>query len=302
MKRGYAIIVTVLIMSLGLISISFLLNSVFKSALVQKNSIDSIQADYNAESAIEMVTSAENFENAINDLYVKKEYTDKVELFGSEVDIKGVMIGNSPPNFEIQAETCNKNIMANWYAYGNIVNEIYTTGRSIVSPRTCNVNRKECSIDELQKMKSNIGYGDAKNIILPAEDIYLHTEGSSIAFFRDSEFKEKVDSVSSFDRFYLEQNGGNLIVLSDIKAMTFFNVENIVLGANIKINGILNLKSDIQSLGHYNIEVDGLTLNYDQVSENYIVANYKYDNLHMFYKNLKDFIKPTVKYTSKEKK
>ena len=116
-------------------------------------------------------------------------------------------------------------------------------------------------------MKSNIGIGNTKNIILPAEDIYLHTEGSSIAFFRDSEFKEKVDSVSSFDRFYLEQNGGNLIVLSDIKAMTFFNVENIVLGANIKINGILNLKSDIQSLGHYNIEVDGLTLNYDQVSE-----------------------------------
>ncbi|EGY78112.1 dimethyladenosine transferase, partial [Peptoniphilus indolicus ATCC 29427] len=88
----------------------------------------------------------------------------------------------------------------------------------------------------------------------------------------------------------------------DIKVMSLFNVENIILGANIKINGILNLKSDIQSLGHYNIEVDGLTLNYDQVSENYIVANYKYDNLHMFYKNLKDFIKPTVKYTSKEKK
>ena len=283
MKRGYAIIVTVLIMSLGLISISFLLNSVFKSALVQKNSIDSIQADYNAESAIEMVTSAGNFENAINDLYVKREYTDKVEIFGSEVDIKGIMIGNRPPKFEIKAETSNKNITSNWYAYGNIVNEIYTTGESVVSPRTCNVNGK-VSIDELQKMKSNIGIGNTKNIILPAEDIYLHTEGSSIAFFRDSEFKEKVDSVSSFDRFYLEQNGGNLIVLSDIKAMTFFNVENIVLGANIKINGILNLKSDIQSLGHYNIEVDGLTLNYDQVSENYIVANYKYDNLHMFYK------------------
>lgn len=301
MKRGYAIVVTVLIMSLGLISISFLLNSVFKSALVQKNSIDSIQADYNAESAIEMVTSAGNFENAINDLYVKREYTDKVEIFGSEVDIKGIMIGNRPPKFEIKAETSNKNITSNWYAYGNIVNEIYTTGESVVSPRTCNVNGK-VSIDELQKMKSNIGIGNTKNIILPAEDIYLHKEGSSIAFFRDSEFKEKVDSVSSFDRFYLEQNDGNLIVLSDIKAMALFNVENIILGANIKINGILNLKSDIQSLGDYNIEVDGLTLNYDQVSENYIVANYNYDKLHMFHKNFKDFIKPTVKYTSKEKK
>ncbi|MBL7574934.1 hypothetical protein SAMN00017477_0456 [Peptoniphilus asaccharolyticus DSM 20463] len=302
MKKGYALITTVLIMSLGLISITFLMNIVSESAMVQKSSTDAIQADYNAESAIIKFIYSENFKEKIEDLYKKKACKEEFDIFENKVNIEGKLVGNDPPTFDICATTSNKEIKSNCHAYGTIVNEVYSSGISVISPRTCSVNGKSCSRGKIDKLKRSIVPADDKNITLPSTDVYVAKVGGNIMFFEDIELNKELDRCYEHDKFYVEQRGGRLYILNDITAKAFFNVDSIVLNGNVKISGILNLKSDIHSLGHYNIEVDGLTLNYDQVSENYITAKYNYRNLNMFYKNLKDFIEPTVKYMSKEKK
>lgn len=308
MKKGYILLTTIFIMAIGLICITFLFGTISENSKLHKNFLDLVQADYIAESAIDYYLSKEELTEDIRSIYYRahtrnKDFIKGITILGQHVNLNIKIIKNpTQPIFEIESKTTYKDIDSNWYAYGNVINEMYTKGVSVVNQRTCELKNKSCTNEELNEFKNALDVGKTNLIQLPSEDLFLEQISNKLKFYRIGEngFEEIISTNNVL--IYLKQRGGSLTVLNEVSMQGVMDVEHINLESNIKIDGIFNLVSDITSLGYYNVKVNGLTLNIDQVSENNLLANYNYTNLKTQSLNLKNFIKPEIIYTSKEKK
>lgn len=280
MKKGYVMILTILIMSLGIISIMFLYNIIDDRVVINKNDLNIIQADYIAESAINFFID-EDFTEDLKNLYKLRTQQEKginktLDVLGEKVDLNLKIIKSKSILFEIESKCKYKTIDANWYAYGSVINELYTKEISVINQRTCEIKGKLCDENQLNELKNVLDYGQTTLIELPAEQVYVRKVDTKLTFFTITDNQENVIANTDNTNIYISQNGGSLTALNDITIQGIVDVDQIVLEGNMYIQGILNLKSDIVALGNYNIKVDGLTLNIDQVSENNLLAKYNY--------------------------
>lgn len=314
MKRGYTLILTVLFISIGLTAITFLLNTSFSRARTYNKNLDIVQADYVAESAVNVILGNDNFTEKITNVVKKGRLENKVRFFEEQINVFDVPVNikislpdiysSTPDNdyFEVEAKTKYENIDAKWYGYGSVVNPIYKKRIAVISPRTFPDEQNEESIYDYDDILIT---GNMKYIELPDEDIYVSKKtanSTKLTFYRQVEENLVPFYDVEYINLYIKQTGGSLTVIGNTLFNGILEIKQINLDENAKLNGILKLMSDINASGNYNIEVNGIVINVDQVSENYLNANYNYEQLRKFHMSIKNFIKPSIVFTSKEKK
>ena len=132
-KQAFTYIITILIIAIIVIAISFLVKNQKNNLMIIKNLDDRIQASASSESMINIAIADENFKDNLKDLYFDKEASINPK-FLDEVpgqDKKYILqVDNSieKNGFKLKAYLKYKNIEYAHEAYGTIANQIYTKG------------------------------------------------------------------------------------------------------------------------------------------------------------------------------
>ncbi|MGO1580050.1 MAG: hypothetical protein ACTHWZ_01390 [Peptoniphilaceae bacterium] len=307
--KAYTYIVTIIIISFLLVIVTGLLSSFSNNSFIYSKELDSIQSECYAESVLNIAINDKKFVENIKNLFFSKQdkwdlninpnienlSVEKLQLRKENKKIKS--------GFSLETIIKYKDIEEDCYAYGSMINEIYTKKLGVINSRV--VDKED--IDKLKNFFNNENIENTdkiKEIILDDKNYYIKNEGIYNMIYTEVE-KENINDeniekieVARFNRsnsVYIKQDSGNLVFENKILLRGILDVSNIYLNESANLKGILFLRRPIEYIeNRKTLEVSGITLNPEDISENNLISNYNYLEIEKYGRYLKNFIDPKI--------
>ena len=305
-KQAFTYIITILIIAIIVIAISFLVKNQKNNLMIIKNLDDKIQASASSESMINIAIADEKFKDNLKDLYFNKAASVNPK-FLDEIpgeDKKYILqADNSIENkgFKLKAYLKYKNIEYAHEAYGTIANQIYTKGIPILNKNVIDEEDYQETLDSFNNL--DVSKSTYINFLeLDGKDYHLARDGNYFIIYELEEIveRESVEEIKNIVRkesinksLYIKQKNGSLTVDKNMKLRGIIDIDNIILNQDLKIHGIYLHRNEILS-ENSSVKVDGIAINMNGNSENNIDANYNFNNIYNYAKLIDNFIKAKI--------
>ncbi|EFI42049.1 hypothetical protein [Peptoniphilus sp. oral taxon 386] len=309
-KNGYTYLITILVIAVIVIAISYMIGIFNNNLIIYKNERDSIQSGMYAESMINIsISDYDKLKEVCRKIYYdgKNDFLNiKPEYTVDDIEIKKLEICNdstfSKNGFLITSVIEYNGIEESCFAKGEIVNSLFTMGKSILNPRILEG-------DEINNLKeTEIDFNDANKsiarVIEISQDCYMKKDGLNIIIYteeiEETEFGKTVKEnilhkYSCYDDIYLKQIGGTVAIEDVVKIYGIVELSSVYLYKDIEIQGILNLKGNINYIdSKAQINVKGITINTCGNSENNLNSEYDFDLVNRYSEHIKNFIRPKI--------
>lgn len=305
-KQAFTYIITILIIAIIVIAISFLVKNQKNNLMIIKNLDDKIQASASSESMINIAIADENFKDNLKDLYFDKEANINPK-FLDEVpgqDKKYILqVDNSieKNGFKLKAYLKYKNIESAHEAYGTIANSIYTKGIPMLNKNVIDEEDYKETLDSFNNFDTS-GSNNVSFLELDGKDYHLGRDGNSFIIYEleekvDGEYIEEIKNIVKkgdiYKSLYIKQRNGSLTVDDDMKLIGIVDIDNIILNQDLKVQGIYLHRNEILS-ENSSLKVDGIAINMNESSENNIDATYNFKNIYVYAKLIDNFIKAKI--------
>lgn len=305
-KQAFTYIITILIIAIIVIAISFLVKNQKNNLMIIKNLDDKIQASASSESMINIAIADENFKDNLKDLYFDKEANINPK-FLDEVpgqDKKYILqVDNSieKNGFKLKAYLKYKNNESAHEAYGTIANQIYTKGIPMLNKNVIDEEDYKETLDSFNNFDTS-GSNNVSFLKLDGKDYHLGRDGNSFIIYEieekiDGEYIEEIKNIVKkgdiYKSLYIKQRNGSLTVDDDMKLIGIVDIDNIILNQDLKVQGIYLHRNEILS-ENSSVKVDGIAINMNESSENNIDATYNFKNIYVYAKLIDNFIKSKI--------
>lgn len=305
-KQAFTYIITILIIAIIVIAISFLVKNQKNNLMTIKNLDDKIQASASSESMINIAIADEKFKDNLKDLYFKKaasvnpKFLDEIPGENKKYILQS---DNSIENkgFKLKAYLKYKNIEYAHEAYGTIANQIYTKGIAILNKNVIDEEDYQETLDSFNNL--DVSKSTYINFLeLDGKDYHLARDGNSFIIYEieeivEGESVEEIKNIVSKESInkslYIKQKNGSLTVDENMKLRGIIDIENIILNQDLKIHGIYLHRNEILS-ENSSVKVDGIAINMEGNSENNIDSNYNFNNIYNYAKLIDNFIKAKI--------
>ena len=305
-KQAFTYIITILIIAIIVIAISFLVKNQKNNLMTIKNLDDKIQASASSESMINIAIADEKFKDNLKDLYFKKAASVNPK-FLDEIpgeDKKYILQADNSiedKGFKLKAYLKYKNIEYAHEAYGTIANQIYTKGIAILNKNVIDEEDYQETLDSFNNLDVNKSTY-VNSLELDGKDYHLARDGNYFIIYEIEEIigGESVEEIKNIVRkesinksLYIKQKNGSLTVDENMKLRGIIDIDNIILNQDLKIHGIYLHRNEILS-ENSSVKVDGIAINMNGNSENNIDANYNFNNIYNYAKLIDNFIKAKI--------
>lgn len=307
--KAYTYVVTIIIISFLLVIVTGLLSSFSNNSFIYSKELDSIQSECYAESVLNIAINDKKFVENIKNLFFSKQDKWDLHINPNIANLSVEKLQLRKENTKIQngfsLETIikYKDIEEDCYVYGSIINEIYTKKLGVINSRV--VDKED--IDKLKNFFKNESIENTdkiKEIILDDKNYYIKNEGIYNMIYTEVEKEDsngvniekiEVDRFNRSNSVYIKQDSGNLVFENKILLRGILDVSNIYLNESANLKGILFLRRPIEYIENRKIlEVSGITLNPEDISENNLISNYNYLEIEKYGRYLKNFIDPKI--------
>lgn len=307
--RGYTYILAIITTTILLIGLSLLIRNFHRNTMLYKNQDKLIQSKCYSESIINEVVSSNSFKDRCSEIFLSSSEGKNIStnFSAKDLEIKSLNVKRDDSAYKegylLALESHYKGVRINSKAIGTLVDEIYTKGISVI-------NKNTASTEELDKLRESYSkeYGNAgvKTINLGNDNYFIRQVNNYFEFYREEivmgefgveEIRESIDFKEPANlSIIIKQKAGSLTFVNEVTINGIVDVENIFLNRKCNVNGILLLNSEINQLnGSINMQVSGITINIDGVSENNLFATYNFSNIEKLFRIIPDFINPKLK-------
>lgn len=260
-KEGYIYIFTIILISLLALFFYFIYSYTSNTSYISLNKVEKIQANYAAESVLNIKISEENFnknlENLLNSHSIYKNL--HCGFKPSDTEIKRLQLrilddDKSMKNYdlvELSTDIKYKNSLASAKIRANYINKIYKMEDGIL-------NSGKVNKDDLEKIKNsfeknNWSHSKYKLINLDGDFIYGDEKGKKYIFEEVDEIDEntlekttkRIPRISLDNINIVVQNSGSLKIESDINNQILVINDKVLFNDN-RISGIIILNNNAQ--------------------------------------------------------
>lgn len=260
-KEGYIYIFTIILISLLALFFYFIYSYTSNTSYISLNKVEKIQANYAAESVLNIKSSEENFnkdlENLLNSHSIYKNL--HCGFKPSDTEIKRLQLrilddDKSMKNYdlvELSTDIKYKNSLASAKIRANYINKTYKMEDGIL-------NSGKVNKDDLEKIKNsfeknNWSHSKYKLINLDGDFIYGDEKGKKYIFEEVEEIDEntlekttkRIPRISLDNVNIIVQNSGSLKIESDINNQILVINDKVLFNDN-KISGIIILNNNAQ--------------------------------------------------------
>ena len=274
-EKGYIYIFTIILISILAIFFYFIYSYLSNSTNISKNRLDGIQANYAAESVLNMKITEENFEEELSNFIFSDTRKRNLSVNSSPKDTEVLSMSLSKSDYldkdkkesnyvDLKANVKYKNTLASSNMRAKYINKIYEEKDGILNSGKVSTNYLE-KIRQAYEDESWINKS-SKVIVLDGDFIYAYP----YILEEVEEYDEETDSfIKKRNKVYkiksteiIVQNSGSLSFESGSNYQIFILNDKVLFNDNV-ISGIIILKENAQISN--NLGVDGYLINlYDK--------------------------------------
>lgn len=295
-NRGFIYIFTLVIISLLALAFYFIYSSSVNGSLIARVRLNKIQADYMAESAINIVTANKNFKDEIENKYYEMDGHEKFWNPTLTENLKDTQINNlqgkimKGGKFNISSDVTYKKLNSKMILEGTFINEFYLERDGILNSKKGEAKDFLEFLSSFEKLKN--GQVEGAKIIITRSDYVVGTRNGRPAIFEEFEGpKGRKEIIKS----YLEPGVILYIKEGSIKlekSPTFLDnpiiLNGVLKGDKLIMEGFLFI--DREGLLQSKTKVDGYLIDiFDRAGD--ISVKYRQENLKKYGKILPDYIK-----------
>lgn len=260
-KEGYIYIFTIILISLLALFFYFIYSYTSNTSYISLNKVEKIQANYAAESVLNIKSSEENFNKDLEKLINSHSIYNNLAcgFKPNDTEIKRLQLrmlddDKSMKNFdlvELSTDIKYKNSLASAKIRANYINKLYKMDDGVL-------NSGKVNNDDLEKIKNsfkknNWTHVKYKIINLEGDFIYGDEKGKKYIFEEVEEINENTleKTIKRIPRISLDnvniivQNSGSLKIESDIINQILVINDKVLFNDN-KISGIIILNNNAQ--------------------------------------------------------
>lgn len=256
-KKGFIYIFTIIIISLLAVIFYFIYQSSYTSIQVAKNRQKKIQADYYAESLINLALSQDNFLENLKSYYeeakshkkgIEKRINPTIDI--SDLNDERIILKLwKTGEFKLESECTYKKINSKYGLEGTYINQAYKKKKAILN--SSNIKNEDLNeiVQGFEKIKNS--QADLNCKIFEIEGNYKIKDSG--AFFKlyeeielDNEEKEEITKalISYRDIIYLKN--GSLEIVGKIKFKNLFIINGKIYNDNFRNEGVIYLDREGQ--------------------------------------------------------
>lgn len=260
-KEGYIYIFTIILISLLALFFYFIYSYTSNTSYISLNKVEKIQANYAAESVLNIKSSEENFNKDLEKLINSHSIYNNLAcgFKPNDTEIKRLQLrmlddDKSMKNFdlvELSTDIKYKNSLSSAKIRANYINKLYKMDDGVL-------NSGKVNKDDLEKIKNsfeknNWTHAKYKLINLDGDFIYGDEKGKKYIFEEVEEINENTleKTIKRIPRISLDnvniivQNSGSLKIESDINNQILVINDKVLFNHN-RISGIIILNNNAQ--------------------------------------------------------
>lgn len=260
-KKGYIYIFTILLISLLAIFFYFIYSYMSGSTHINKNRLESIQANYALESTLNIKVSQDDFQEELEDFIFNKSIDRLgIEKIPEDTEVLGVYLTiedyqdenkNLVDMVSLKSRIKYKNTLVGGRLRGHYVNKIYKEDDGILN--SSKVSEDYLSILKEKFNNDNWTEKNNKKIYLDGDFIYDFQNGNYTIFEEvevyDEESESYIKKLSPLykvsDKSMIIQKSGTLKILSKSPYQIFIINDKVIFNDNT-LSGIIILKENAQ--------------------------------------------------------
>lgn len=266
-KKAYIYIFTVITIAFLSVIFYFIYAQTYMGTRVASFRKRKIQADYMAESVINLVFAKENFMKELEDYYFSMDKGRlckdlKINMNIDEVKIDGIeltMVRSG--EFSILVRTDYKKIKSKFSSMGTFINDCYRKENGICNSSNTKNDELEKIINGFEKIKTG-NFENAGKLIIINGDYKMKKEGSSIKIYEEiidvNGIEQEIVKTLINEKDVIYQESGSLEIAENINMNNLFIINAKIFSSNINNEGIIYL--DRNSQVENNIKVEGYLL------------------------------------------
>lgn len=260
-EKGYIYIFTILLISLLAIFFYFIYSYMSGSTYINKNRLESLQANYALESTLNIKISQDDFQKDLED-FIFKESSNKLGIKKLPEDTELLNLNFKKEDYEdeknkdidlisLKSQIKYKDTLVGGRIRGHYINKIYKEEDGILNSSKVNGE----ALNSLREKFASDDWIDKNNkkIYLDGDFIYDYQDGKYIIFEEIEVYDEESDSyIKKLNPLYdvskkdiIIQKSGTLKFLSSTRGQIFIINGKVVFNDNT-LSGIIILKENAQ--------------------------------------------------------
>ena len=260
-EKGYIYIFTILLISLLAIFFYFIYSYMSGSTYINKNRLESLQANYALESTLNIKISQDDFQKDLED-FIFKESSNKLGIKKLPEDTELLNLNFKKEDYEdeknkdidlisLKSQIKYKDTLVGGKIRGHYINKIYKEEDGILNSSKVNGE----ALNSLREKFASDDWIDKNNkkIYLDGDFIYDYQDGKYIIFEEIELYDEESDSyIKKLNPLYdvskkdiIIQKSGTLKFLSSTRGQIFIINDKVVFNDNT-LSGIIILKENAQ--------------------------------------------------------
>lgn len=260
-EKGYIYIFTILLISLLAIFFYFIYSYMSGSTYINKNRLESLQANYALESTLNIKISQDDFQKDLED-FIFKESSNKLGIKKLPEDTELLSLNFKREDYEdeknkdidlisLNSQIKYKDTLVGGRIRGHYINKIYKEEDGILNSSKVNGE----ALNSLREKFASDDWIDKNNkkLYLDGDFIYDYQDGKYIIFEEIEVYDEESDSyIKKLNPLYdvskkdiIIQKSGTLKFLSSTRGQIFIINDKVVFNDNT-LSGIIILKENAQ--------------------------------------------------------
>lgn len=260
-EKGYIYIFTILLISLLAIFFYFIYSYMSGSTYINKNRLESLQANYALESTLNIKISQDDFQKDLED-FIFKESSNKLGIKKLPEDTELLNLNFKKEDYEdeknkdidlisLKSQIKYKDTLVGGKIRGHYINKIYKEEDGILNSSKVNGE----ALNSLREKFASDDWTDKNNkkLYLDGDFIYDYQGGEYIIFEEIEVYDEESDSyIKKLNPLYdvskkdiIIQKSGTLKFLSSTRGQIFILNDKVVFNDNT-LSGIIILKENAQ--------------------------------------------------------